>query len=146
MDVRTRQAKAADYLLSLPEGRPLLSRDGPESNFSPVPLVVVAAADLPVGSEAILSPGRLGVVLLTVSFGGGWADTPIVENASIKAAASGRDITIALSLLLEIVAIFSSRGRIKTNSIYGPLSYPCRWWSRGRVEGPFLKNHKAVYY
>jgi hypothetical protein len=64
-------------------------------------LVVVAAADFPVGSAAILSPGRLGVVLLTVSFGGGWADTPSAENTSIMTAASERNI-IALSLLLGL--------------------------------------------
>jgi hypothetical protein len=77
----------AGYLLSAPDGRPWLSRDGPESTFSPLFLVVVAAADLPVGSEAIPSPGRLGVVLLTVSFGGGWADTPATERT--------RNITVA---------------------------------------------------
>jgi len=63
-------------------------------------LVVVAAADFPVGSAAILSPGRLGVDLLTVSFGGGWADTPTAENTSIIAAASERGIEVIDALLV----------------------------------------------
>jgi hypothetical protein len=58
--------------LSLSECR-TLSRDGPESLFSPVPLVVVAIVLLE-WSTALLSAGRLGVVLLSLSFPLGWAD------------------------------------------------------------------------
>ena len=58
------------YLLAAPLGRPLLSRDGPLSAFEPVALVVVPGALLPEESAGMASPGRLEVVLLTVSLGG----------------------------------------------------------------------------
>ena len=59
----------------------------PESTFSPVLLVVVGTAFGPVGFAAD-SPGRLGVVLLTVSPAGGWAAAPATESNSKPAAES----------------------------------------------------------
>jgi hypothetical protein len=74
-------------LLSLPEGRRLLSRCGPESTFSPVLLVVVAVV-LPEWSAALLSAGRLGVVLLSLSFPVGCADAMVAVQISKPAAIS----------------------------------------------------------
>lgn len=94
-----RQHFRHNYLLLLPTGRPLLSRFGPELNFSPLSLVVVAADDLLVGSEALFSPTRLVVVLLTLSLGGGWADAFAIESTSKPAAISGRMIKIISAFL-----------------------------------------------
>jgi hypothetical protein len=51
------------------------------SAFSPVLLVVVATAAGPAGPVEDVSPGRAGVVLLTLSPADGWATAPATGNA-----------------------------------------------------------------